>query len=203
MKRSEAKQWLECNCERFLRKAGISEGQRVLDFGCGSGNYTLPAARIIGRRGIVYAVDKDSATLDRVMAQAESEGLSNIRRVAVADNGHIPLRSESVDGILLYDVLHGGYFPDEGDRRSTLMELRRILRMRGWVSFYPTHLKQYALTFERLRGELKEAGLAVADNGHKRTLIHDDNLIRGRVFSLRKTRRGVRGSRRKLRRKAR
>jgi hypothetical protein len=108
-----------------------------------------------------------------------------------------------VDGILLYDVLHGGYFPDENDRRKTLTELRRVLRRDGWVSFYPTHLKQYGLTLDRLRAELTRAGFAAADNGHRRTLIHDDNLVRGRVFSLRKATREVRGSRRQSRRKAR
>jgi ubiquinone/menaquinone biosynthesis C-methylase UbiE len=201
VKREQARQWLNGNCHRFLRRAGIAEGQRVLDFGCGRGNYTIPAARIVGKRGVVYALDKDPEALDRLMATAESEHLSNVRRVDVADNGHIPLRSQSVDGILLYDVLHGGYFPDERDRRSTLRELRRILRGGGWVSFYPTHLKQYGLTFERLRNELGDAGFAVADNGHTRTLIHDDNLVRGRVFDVRKTPHGALGPRRKSRRR--
>jgi ubiquinone/menaquinone biosynthesis C-methylase UbiE len=203
VERKQARQWLNGSCHGFLRKAGVAEGQRVLDFGCGSGNYTLPAARIVGRRGVVYALDKDSNALDRLMANAESEDLFNIRRVDAADKGPIPLRSESVDGILLYDVLHGGYFPDERDRRSTLRELRRVLRKGGWVSFYPTHLKQYGLTFERVRGELRKAGFALASSGHKRTLIHDDNLIRGRVFTLRKITCGTRGPRRKSRRKAR
>jgi ubiquinone/menaquinone biosynthesis C-methylase UbiE len=203
VKQTQAKQWLNGNCHRFLRKAGVAEGQRILDFGCGSGNYTIPAARIVGRRGAVYAVDKSPEALDRLMAGAESEGLANIRRVDVAERGHIPLRSESVDGILLHDVLHGGYFPNESDRRSTLRELYRILTGGGWVSFYPTHLRQYGLTFQRLRSELSEAGFVVADQGHRRTLIHDDNLVRGRVFSLRKTRRAPLGRRRKPTRRAR
>jgi ubiquinone/menaquinone biosynthesis C-methylase UbiE len=203
VERKQGRQWLNGSCHHFLRKAGVAEGQQVLDFGCGSGNYTIPAARIVGRRGVVYAVDKDSKALDRLVTRAKSENLFNIRRVGVADNGDIPLRSASVDCVLLYDVLHGGYFPDESDRRSTLRELRRVLRRGGWVSFYPTHLKQYGLTFERLRKEIEEAGFALANGGHRRTLIHDDNLIRGRVFNLRKTTRRVRGARPKLGRKAR
>jgi ubiquinone/menaquinone biosynthesis C-methylase UbiE len=203
VKQTATEDWLKRNAGRLLRKVGIAEGQRVLDFGCGSGNYTIPAARIIGQRGVIYALDKEPEALDRVMAKAESEKLPNVRRMEVTHNGHIPLPAGSVDVILLYDVLHRGYFPDESDRRSTLTELRRILRRGGWVSFYPTHLRQYGLTFERVRGELKKAGFAVADSGHKRTLIHDDNLIRGRVFNLRKTTRRARGSRRKPRGKAR
>lgn len=186
MQQSTPTQWLKSNCDRLLRKAGIAEGQQVLDFGCGSGNYTISAARIVGQRGVVYALDKNPEALDRLMARAASEDLCNIHRMDVAENGRIPLAAESVDAVLLYDVLHGGYFPNQSDRRSALRELYRVLRKGGWVSFYPTHLKRYGLTFRRLRSELEEAGFAVADDGHRRTLIHDDTVVRGRVFSLQK-----------------
>lgn len=64
--------------EEALRKIGIRKGQTVLDFGCGSGNYTIPAARIVGEEGRVYALDKNGRTLDELMQRAESEGLKNI-----------------------------------------------------------------------------------------------------------------------------
>ena len=40
-----------------LKDAGIQPGMSVLDFGCGLGRYSLPAARIVGKEGVVYAVD--------------------------------------------------------------------------------------------------------------------------------------------------
>ena len=44
-------------CELVIRDTGITTGHTVLDFGCGAGNYTIPAAKEVGPRGTVYAVD--------------------------------------------------------------------------------------------------------------------------------------------------
>jgi precorrin-6B methylase 2 len=72
--KSNLKRWLEEVGERCLREVGISKGQIVLDFGSDSGNYTIPAARIVGEEGRVYALDKDRRDLDKLMQKAESEG---------------------------------------------------------------------------------------------------------------------------------
>ena len=42
----EIEKWLETKGIEFLKKVGIKPGQTVLDFGCGKGNYSIPAARI-------------------------------------------------------------------------------------------------------------------------------------------------------------
>ena len=41
----------------LLVRAGLSQGQAVLDYGCGIGSYALPAARIVGAEGKVHALD--------------------------------------------------------------------------------------------------------------------------------------------------
>ncbi len=41
-----------------LAEIGMQKGQMVLDFGCGSGDYTIPAAKVVGKSGTIYAVDK-------------------------------------------------------------------------------------------------------------------------------------------------
>jgi cyclopropane fatty-acyl-phospholipid synthase-like methyltransferase len=48
--------YTEERCKEILEKVGVKEGQIILDFGCGSGNYTIPAAKIIGniRKNICY-----------------------------------------------------------------------------------------------------------------------------------------------------
>ena len=35
----------------------IREGQYFLDFGCGTGDFTIPAAKIVGKKGRVFALD--------------------------------------------------------------------------------------------------------------------------------------------------
>lgn len=44
---------LESQALEVLRNVGINRGQLVLDFGCGSGTYTIPAAKIVGEQGRV------------------------------------------------------------------------------------------------------------------------------------------------------
>jgi len=36
--------WEKEDGVKFLRKVGLRPGQTVLDFGCGAGHYTIPAA---------------------------------------------------------------------------------------------------------------------------------------------------------------
>ena len=33
---------------KFLRKIGLRSGQKILDFGCRVGHYTIPAAQVVG-----------------------------------------------------------------------------------------------------------------------------------------------------------
>jgi ubiquinone/menaquinone biosynthesis C-methylase UbiE len=51
------KRWLDRNASQFLTKVGVMAGQEVLDFGCGSGTYTIPVGKLVGEAGRVYALD--------------------------------------------------------------------------------------------------------------------------------------------------
>ena len=112
----------------MLQQIGIRIGQDVLDFGCGSGAYTIPAAKIVGEYGRVYALDKDRMVLDELMREAESAGLKNIERMDKSGGLKIDLADDSVDGVLLFDVLHSFYFPQAEDRRRLLGEIYRIMK---------------------------------------------------------------------------
>ncbi len=75
---------LESRAIEVLEGIGIRRGQTVLDFGCGSGTYTIPAAKIVGEQGRVYALDKDNEVLDELMQRAESTDLKNIERMGTS-----------------------------------------------------------------------------------------------------------------------
>ena len=70
---------------KVLRQVGIKRGQTLLDFGCGYGTYAIPAAKIVGVRGIVYALDKDKEILDKLMQKAVSQNLRNIEKMVMMD----------------------------------------------------------------------------------------------------------------------
>lgn len=49
--------WLKEDGEIFIKEIGIKENQITLDFGCGEGHYTIPAAKVIGRGGKDYILN--------------------------------------------------------------------------------------------------------------------------------------------------
>ena len=125
---------LESRAIEVLERIGIRRGQTVLDFGCGSGTYTIPAAKIVGERGRVYALDKDKEALDALMQRGESAGLKNIERIKTSGEIKIGLTDESVDVVLMFDVFHSYYFPQADDRRRLLGELYRIMKPSAFLS---------------------------------------------------------------------
>lgn len=186
MKNNE-KIWLEEVGERFLREIGIKKGQNVLDFGCGSGNYTIPAARIVGKDGRIYALDKDRRDLDELIQRAESEGLKNIDRMETTGELKIDLEDESVDVVLLYDVLHYYYFPQADDRRRLLHEVYRILKPEGFISFYPGDPEVYHNYSElkTIKREIQTTNFYL-ESEYTETVIHENKLVVGQVLNFRK-----------------
>lgn len=60
LKRKERKRWLTQDGVTFLRGVGVTPGTTIVDFGCGTGGYSIPAAHIVGPGGRVLSVDMES-----------------------------------------------------------------------------------------------------------------------------------------------
>jgi len=171
---------LEAQTIEVLERIGIRKGQTVLDFGCGSGTYTIPAAKIVGQQGRVYALDKDKEALDELMQKALSAGLRNIERMETSGKLEIDLTDESVDTVLLFDVLHSYYFSQVNDRRRLLYEIYRVMKPSAHISVWPKHMESGA------EDEVKGANFHL-ESEHVETLIHDSkNLEKGKILNFRK-----------------
>ena len=171
---------LEAHAFKALQKAGIKRGKTVLDFGCGSGTYTIPAAKIVGEEGIVYALDKDKKVLDELMQKAEYAGLENIKRIDTSGDLKIPLDDESVDIVLLYDVFHSYYFSQVADRRKLLEEVYRVSKRDAIISVWPKHMESEA------KEEIENANIYF-EREYSGTLIHDnEDIEKGKVLNFRK-----------------
>jgi ubiquinone/menaquinone biosynthesis C-methylase UbiE len=129
--------FLDKNQLKVLYDLGVKSGQVVLDFGCGSGTYTIPAAKMIGASGKVYALDINNAALDKVEAMARQEGLTNIIRIDSSAEAKIPLKNETIDVMLVIDVLHL-----IKDKESLFGEAFRILRMNGLLIVFLMHVSE-------------------------------------------------------------
>jgi ubiquinone/menaquinone biosynthesis C-methylase UbiE len=115
------------NPPKELNKLDIQEGQKILDYGCGIGSYTLAAASLVGKKGRVYALDKEQLAVRRVQEKAKKEGFGNIE--TVLSDGDTGLPDKSLDVILLYGVL-----PEIENTESLLRELYRVLKPNGYLS---------------------------------------------------------------------
>ena len=179
------KTWLANKAQAFLRRVGLREGQTVLDFGCNKGNYTIPASEVVGSHGKLYALDKDRDALSDLQRKLQKRGHHNVECLEVSENDGIPLPASSVDAVLLYDVLHRGYFPECHERKQILIDVHRILKPGGILSFYPTHLKKFGMTLAKAIDEVTSVGFELKGRSYRR-LVHDDRLVRGVVFSFTK-----------------
>lgn len=81
-----------------LQRAGLKPGMRVLDVGCGVGDVTLEAARIVGPEGSVLGIDKSDQAVAIGTRRAEAAGLKNIKFDVVDLNGFDP--GEKFDAII-------------------------------------------------------------------------------------------------------
>ena len=65
--------------EQLVIRAGMAPGMRVLEFGCGVGDVSMIAARLVGPTGLVTALDADPSAIEVARARAEEQGLRWIR----------------------------------------------------------------------------------------------------------------------------
>ena len=79
--------------EQLLRRAGISTGMHVLDLGCGIGEVSLMAARLVGRRGAVTGIDIDQAALATAADRAREQALGNLKFVQGSIDQYEPGRA--------------------------------------------------------------------------------------------------------------
>lgn len=182
MTSSDMERWMTSQGIDFLKNIGMKSGQVVLDFGCKHGTYAIPAAMVVGEHGTVYAVDKSKDALHEIANKAGEKELKNIERIAVTDQIKLLLSDESVDLILLYDVLHL-----VESRERLLAEFYRVSKPLGILSVYPKHHeKDMNMDLDEVKEEIETMGFRFEKKGFK-TLMHDDHLEQDYILNFRKS----------------
>lgn len=90
-----------------LRKVGLEQGLRVADFGCGGRAYfTLQAAKLVGRDGIVYAIDILKSSLKAVDDLARFYNLRNTKAIwaDLEVLGSTKIDKESLDFVIITNL---------------------------------------------------------------------------------------------------
>jgi predicted methyltransferase len=188
-KRRAKAQWLARDGVEFLRAAGIGPGDTVVDFGCGAGAYSIPAAWLVGADGLVVAVDVRARARRSLLIGAARQGLRNIRTARHLAELACLLKDRHCKAVLLYDVLH---FMDADTRRRLYDACGERLGPDGFLSVFPTHLAgddpaQWFrnMTIEDVSREIEGAGFRLSGRVET-TLWHNPGCVRGTVLTFRK-----------------
>lgn len=183
------KQWEYRTGVEFLREIGVRPGDKLVDFGCRVGHYSIPAAFVVGHSGTVYAIDQDQKPLNELMEKVAVYGMGNVKAIKTSGQLDLAVESRSIDVVLLYDVLH--YF-NQCQRQTLLREVFRVLKSSGLFSVYPKHTEEdwpskewKDLRLSEVVREICACGFRT-DGSFQGMISHDDVLVPGRVMNFRK-----------------
>lgn len=141
------REWHSSLAESFLTELGIKEGSFVLDFGCGVGNYVIPAARIVKTIGKVFAIDKEQIVIDEINERAEEYDLTTqIEAIKTGGSFSLPLEDEIVDFVLVFDVI-GAIANRQGLEgiEQLIKEFKRLLKSSGKLILALKHINNWRI----------------------------------------------------------
>jgi len=93
--------------EKILTTLGLTkEIKHVIEFGCGYGTFTIPAAKIVN--GKITCIEVDQDMVDITKHRAEISQLDNVEIIfADFEQSKNLLNANSADYVMLFNILHG------------------------------------------------------------------------------------------------
>jgi demethylmenaquinone methyltransferase/2-methoxy-6-polyprenyl-1,4-benzoquinol methylase len=116
---------------KTLKGAGIQPGLTVLEIGCGTGFFTIPAAELAGDGGCLYALDPHPLAVKQVAQKIRDAGRTNARLVR-GDATRAGLLDGCIDLVLLFGVIPSPVVP----LSRLLPEIHRLLRPGGSLAVW-------------------------------------------------------------------
>ena len=113
----------------ILSKAKIGPKMKIADLGCGTtGHFVFPAAKMVGKEGIVYAVDILKTVLESIDRRARVDNFTNVKTIwsDLEIFNATNIESGSLDLVLIMNTLHLSQ-----KRAEVLREARRLLKKKG------------------------------------------------------------------------
>lgn len=115
---------LTAEAEKFINDLGLKPGMKVLDVACGTGNLSLPAARL---GATVTGVDIAPNLLEQAREKAAAEGLDI--KFDEGDAEALPYEDASFDAVV---TMYGAMFAPRPDLVAA--ELKRVCKPGGFIA---------------------------------------------------------------------
>jgi len=111
-----------------LIRLGLHEGDIMADIGCGIGYFTIPASKIVGDSGKVFAMDILPEMLQDVEMKIKEKNISNIKTILTEEND-FKLEDNKVTIAFISLVLH-----EANEKENFLNEIKRIISPKGRIA---------------------------------------------------------------------
>jgi ubiquinone/menaquinone biosynthesis C-methylase UbiE len=98
---TERRKWQ--NPDAILAMIGLKPSFTFIDVGCGEGFFAIPAAKVVGRKGKVYALDIDEDAIAELKRNAARQGLKNLQ--AVVGGAEETVLCEACADILFFGIV--------------------------------------------------------------------------------------------------
>ena len=151
------------NPDAILKELQV--GMVFVDVGCGDGFFSILAAKIVGEKGKVYAVDIDPLAIEKVKQKVKAEGLENITAKAGRAEETV-FCNKCIDLVFFSMVLH-----DFDDPAKVLLNTKEMIKPDGllvdldWkkqeMPFGPP--SRIRFSEERASDLIKNAGFQIAN----------------------------------------
>jgi len=148
----------------------IRAGERVADFGAGSGHYLASLSRMVGSNGKVFAVEIQRGLAEKLSDTVQTQRLSNVQVIwgDIEQQGGTKIAEGSLDAVLLSNT-----FSLIEDRPATLKECFRALRKGG---------KLIVIDWTDSFGGMGPSADMVVSETSLRTLLADSGFTHERTF---------------------
>ncbi|MTK64983.1 MAG: class I SAM-dependent methyltransferase [Methanobacterium sp.] len=114
--------------EEILNVIDLKPGDKFLDAGCGDGYVSIEASKLVGSNGKIFALDVYPESIEGVTNEIKVKGIENLEPILADVTESIPLDDDSVDAVLMSNVLHG--FGDE-ELEAVLKNINRVIKKDG------------------------------------------------------------------------
>jgi len=102
----------------------LNIGEKVLDYGCGPGSYSIEAAKHVGSEGQIYAADISPHAIEDLEKKIKKDQINNIKTFMTSLE--LPLPDNSLDKVFCFDAIH-----DLIELPKHLEEFHRLLKVDG------------------------------------------------------------------------